>query len=58
MGCWLPNAQAVRARALRGLPVVRTGALCLLAGYFAFDADNKMPELALELLSKGIDEKG
>ena len=30
----------------------------MLAGYFAFDADNKMPELALELLSRGIDEKG
>ena len=30
----------------------------ILAGYFAFDSDNKMPELALELLSKGIDEKG
>ena len=30
----------------------------MLAGYFAFDSDNKMPELALELLSRGIDEKG
>ena len=30
----------------------------MLAGYFAFDSDNKMPDLALELLSKGIDEKG
>jgi len=30
----------------------------MLAGYFAFDASNKMPELSLELLSRGIDEKG
>jgi len=30
----------------------------MLAGYFAFDSDCKMPELAIELLSKGLDEKG
>lgn len=30
----------------------------MLAGYFAFDSDSNMPELALELLSRGIDDKG
>ena len=30
----------------------------MLAGYFAFDSDNNMPELAIELLSRGLDEKG
>ena len=30
----------------------------MLSGYFAFDSDCKMPELALELLSMGLDEKG
>lgn len=30
----------------------------MLAGYYAFDKSNKMPELSLELLSRGLDEKG
>ena len=30
----------------------------MLAGYFAFASDCKMPELAIELLSMGLDEKG
>ena len=30
----------------------------MLAGYFAFCSDGKMPELAIELLSRGLDEKG
>ena len=30
----------------------------MLAGYFAFDFDGNMPELAIELLSMGLDDKG
>lgn len=30
----------------------------MLAGYFAFDESNRMPELSLELLALGLDEKG